>query len=64
MTSVNGVTDRQIRDFAAANLLGGDIIIVGDYALFKDDLVKRFPEVKIEVVKANELDLSKDSLRN
>ncbi|MBX3245330.1 MAG: insulinase family protein, partial [Acidobacteria bacterium] len=38
MTSVNAVTDKQIREFAAANMLGGDIIIVGDYSLFKDDL--------------------------
>lgn len=63
MASVNGVTDRQIRDFAAANLLGGDIIIVGDYAKFKDDLAKRFPEMKIDVIKADELDLSKETLR-
>src|SRR4029079_4731322 len=38
MSSVNAVSDAQIRDFASKNLLGGDIIIVGDYSVFKDDL--------------------------
>ncbi|HEY0659158.1 MAG TPA: pitrilysin family protein [Pyrinomonadaceae bacterium] len=52
MKNVETVKDAQIRDFAKANLLGGDIIIVGDYAKFKDDLAKRFPNMKIEVVKA------------
>ncbi|MCY7377165.1 MAG: hypothetical protein LH472_14490, partial [Pyrinomonadaceae bacterium] len=51
------------REFAGERLNGGDIIIVGDYAKFKDDLAKRFPDMKIEVVKADELDLSKDDLR-
>ena len=59
MKSVETVKDAQIRDFAKANLLGGDIIIVGDYAKFKDDLAKRFPNMKIEIVKAAELDLKK-----
>jgi len=63
MKNVNGVTDKQIRDFASANLLGGDIIIVGDYAEFKNDLAKRFPGMKIDVIKADELDLSKVNLR-
>ena len=63
MKSVQSVTDAQIRDFAEANLLGGDIIIVGDYAKFKDDLVKRFPNMTIDVIKADELDLSKENLR-
>ncbi|HEX8638462.1 MAG TPA: pitrilysin family protein [Pyrinomonadaceae bacterium] len=63
MKNVESVKDEQIRKFAKANLLGGDIIIVGDYAVFKDDLAKRFPNVKIEVVKAAELDLSKENLR-
>ncbi len=60
---VTGITDKQIRDFAASNLLGGDIIIVGDYAKFKDDLAKRFPNIKVDVIKADELDLSKGNLR-
>lgn len=63
MTKVQAVSDKQIRDFAGANLMGGDLVIVGDYAKFKDDLAKRFPNMTIEVVKADELDISKDNLR-
>jgi zinc protease len=63
MSGVNAVSDAQIRDFASKNLAGGDIIIVGDYSVFKDDLAKRFPNVTVEVIKADELDLSKDNLR-
>jgi zinc protease len=63
MSSVNGVSDAQIRDFAEKNLLGGDLIIVGDYSVFKDDLAKRFPNMKIDVIKADDLDLSKPNLR-
>ena len=62
-TSTNAVTDAQIKNFADANLAGGDMIIVGDYSVFKDDLAKRFPDMKIEVIKADALDLSKDSLQ-
>lgn len=57
--SVNGVSDAQIKAFASQNLLGGDIIIAGDYSVFKDDLAKRFPNMKIDVIKADSLDLSK-----
>jgi zinc protease len=57
MKSVQSVSDAQIRDFAKQNLLGGDIIIVGDYAKFKDDLSRRFPKMKIVIVKADNLDL-------
>lgn len=63
VSSVNGVTDSQIKDFASQNLLGGDVIIVGDYSIFKDDLAKRFPNMKVDVIKASDLDLSKDNLR-
>ncbi len=63
MTKVNAVTDKQIREFAAANLLGGDIIIVGDYAKFKDELAKRFPSIKPTVIPAAELDVTKPGLR-
>lgn len=63
VSSVNGVSDAQIKEFASQNLLGGDLIIVGDYSIFKDDLAKRFPNAKVEVVKASELDISKDNLR-
>jgi zinc protease len=57
------VTAEQVKDFALFNLKGGDIIIVGDYRDFKDDLAKRFPNQKIDVIKATELDLNSDSLR-
>lgn len=63
VNNVNGVTDSQIKDFASKAILGGDIIIVGDYSVFKDDLAKRFPGMKVNVIKADELDLSKDNLR-
>jgi len=63
VSNVNGVTDAQIRDFASKNLLGGDLIIVGDYAVFKDDLAKRFPGMKVDVIKADDLDLTKPNLR-
>ncbi|CAN5541887.1 hypothetical protein BH10ACI2_BH10ACI2_25860 [soil metagenome] len=62
-SSVNEVTDTQIKDFAKQNLMGGDVIIVGDYSDFKDDLAKRFPNMKVDVIKAADLDLSKDNLR-
>jgi zinc protease len=61
--NVNLVTDAEIRSFASRNLMGGDIIIVGDYSVFKDDLAKRFPNAKIEVIKAADLDLSQDDLQ-
>ncbi len=63
MPNVNAVTEAQIKDFATKNLLGGDIIIVGDYAKFKDDLAKRFPDTKFEVIEAANLDITKDNLR-
>ena len=55
---VNGVRDAQIRDFATRNLLGGDLVIVGDYSVFKDDLAKRFPGKKVTVYRAASLDLN------
>jgi zinc protease len=63
MNNVMSVKDTQIKQFAAENFNGGDIIIVGDYAKFKDDLAKRFPDMKIEVIKADELDITKENLR-
>lgn len=63
VSRVNAVTDSQVKDFASNDLLGGDIIIVGDYSIFKDDLAKRFPKMNVTVIKADELDLSKDSLQ-
>jgi zinc protease len=63
MNSVMAVKDSQIKQFAAGNFNGGDIIIVGDYAKFKDDLAKRFPDLTVEVVKADELDITKENLK-
>ena len=63
MKSVQSVSDAQIKTFAGENLKGGDIIIVGDYAKFKDDLAMRFPNMKIEVIKADELDLGSENLK-
>ncbi len=63
MKNVNAVSDAQIKSFAGENLKGGDIIIVGDYAKFKDDLAKRFPNMQIEVIKADELDLGSENLK-
>lgn len=57
------VTAQQVKDFALFNLKGGDLIIVGDYNDFKDDLKKRFPNQKVEVIKASELDLNSETLR-
>ena len=58
MNNVNSVQNADVRTFASANLVAGDLIIVGDYAKFKDDLAKRFPDVKVEVVKASDLQSS------
>ena len=41
----------------------GDMIIVGDYSVFKDDLAKRFPNMKIDVVKIDELNIESPTLR-
>lgn len=60
---VNRVTDSQIRSFADRFLLGGSIIIVGDYSIFKNDLAARFPGTEITVIKASEIDLSKATLQ-
>jgi zinc protease len=63
MPSVNTVKAGDIKNFAAANLFEGDLIIVGDYEVFKDDLAKRFPGQPISVIKASELDLDSETLR-
>lgn len=60
--NVQSVTAAEIRDFAAQHLNGGDIIIVGDYSKFKEDMAKRFAGMNIKVVKAADLDLSKEGL--
>ncbi|MDQ2747140.1 MAG: insulinase family protein [Acidobacteriota bacterium] len=63
IADVEKVSDANIKTFVSSNLKGGDLIIVGDYKIFADDLKKRFPNQKIEVIPASELDLSKDNLR-
>ncbi|MBA4124987.1 MAG: insulinase family protein [Acidobacteria bacterium] len=63
MTSVRNVSAEQVKNFASANLNGGDIIIVGDAKTFMDDLKKRFPTQKIEVIAASDLDLNRNDLR-
>jgi zinc protease len=63
VSSVSGVSDKQIRDFAGKVILGGDFIIVGDYDLFKEDLEKRFPDLTVQVIKAESIDLSNESLQ-
>ncbi|HEY8562704.1 MAG TPA: pitrilysin family protein [Pyrinomonadaceae bacterium] len=60
---VNEVTDDEIVYFAERYINEGNLIIVGDYKIFKDDLAKRFPNTKIDVVKADSLDLSAASLQ-
>jgi zinc protease len=63
MTNVTAVGSAGIKDFAAKYLSGGDVIIVGDYAKFKDDLAKRFPNMKIDVIKVDELNIDSATLR-
>ncbi|MBV9216078.1 MAG: insulinase family protein [Acidobacteria bacterium] len=62
MGRVNGVSADQIKEFAVQNLKDGDLIIVGDYSVFKDDLVKRFSKNKITVIEADQLDIGKPDL--
>lgn len=61
--NVESATDTQVKQFAASNFRGGDMIIVGDAKIFMDDLKKRFPKMRIEVIKIDDLDLGSISLR-
>jgi zinc protease len=63
MSNVNSVTAMQIKNFASANLKGGDIVIVGDSKMFMDDLKKRFPKTDIKKIESDDLDISKDDLK-
>lgn len=63
MTNVQNVSAEQVKQFASENFKGGDIIIVGDAKIFMDDLKKRFPNQKIEVIEASDLDLNRADLR-
>ena len=60
---INATSPAALKEFAAANLTGSTVIIAGDYSVFKDDLAKRFPQTKIRVIEAADLDLNKDSLQ-
>jgi zinc protease len=62
VNSVEAVTKDSIRRFGDAYTHGGDLIIVGDYSVFKGDLAKRYPKMELTVIKADDLDLSNDSL--
>lgn len=62
MSSIDKVSDADVQRFAAENLSGGDLVIVGDYSKFKEDLKRRFPGMQITVVKASDLDLSSNAL--
>jgi zinc protease len=61
-TSVRSVTDAQIRSFSSS-LRGGDVVIAGDAKLFLDDLKKRFPDMMINVIPGDQLDLANATLR-
>lgn len=63
VANVNAVPNASIKTFASRNFVNGDLVIVGDYAKFKDDLAKRFPGMTVDVIKADELDITKPNLR-
>jgi zinc protease len=63
MASVSSVAPAGVKDLASKHLYGGDLIIVGDYAKFKDDLAKRFPNMKVDVIKVDELNIDSPTLR-
>lgn len=63
ITDVDRITDADIKNYLSKQLKGGDLIIVGDYKIFADDLKKRFPNQKIEVIQASRLDLNRNDLK-
>lgn len=63
LAGVTGVGSGNIKDFAGKFLNNGDMVIVGDYSAFKDDLAKRFPNMKIEVIKVDDLNIESPTLR-
>jgi zinc protease len=60
---VTSVSGDQVNAFARNNLTGGEVIVVGDYSIFKDDLAKRFPGMQVEVIKAANLDITSPTLK-
>ena len=63
MANVAAVGPANVKEFASKFLFNGDVIIVGDYSIFKNDLAKRFPNMKIEVVKIDDLNIERPTLR-
>lgn len=63
INGVDAISEPQIKSFMTNNLNGGDLIIVGDYKVFADDLKKRFPNQTVEVIPASQLDLNSKNLR-
>jgi zinc protease len=63
MSNISAVSPAKVKDFAAKYLYGGDLIIVGDYSVFKDDLAKRFPNMKVDVIKIDELNIESPTLK-
>ena len=61
--NVSSVDLAAMKQFAAKNFISGDLIIAGDYSVFKDDLKKRFPNMPITAIEADKLDLTKPSLQ-
>jgi zinc protease len=63
MSNVNSVQNADLTKLASQNFVNGDIVIVGDYSKFKDDLAKRFPNARIDVIKVDELNIESPTLR-
>lgn len=63
IADVEKISDANVKSFVSTNLKGGDLIIVGDYKIFADDLKKRFPNQTVEVIPASQLDLNSQTLR-
>lgn len=63
MSNVNSVKNADLTKLASQNFVNGDILIVGDYSKFKDDLAKRFPNTKIDVIKVDDLNIESPTLR-
>lgn len=62
-TNVANISPDDVKKFADLNFVDGDMVIVGDYAVFKDDLAKRFPSMKVDVIKVSDLDITSPNLR-
>ncbi len=55
---IDAVEARAVKAFAARNMAGFDVIVVGDQSVFGEELRRRFPKTPITAVKAAELDIS------